>query len=206
MGVVGDIRLRGLADRIRPLIYRPLAFARFTNRTLVVRTAGAPRALVEPIRRAILAEDPEQPIANARSIEEVIAASVAQRRLVLVVLALFAASAMLLAAVGLYGVIAYAVSQRTREIGVRMAVGASGREVLALFLRQGLRLTGLGIALGLAGALGLTRLLASQLYGVRATDPATFASVSGVLLLVALVASFLPARRAARVEPMNALR
>ena len=121
-------------------------------------------------------------------------------------LALFAASAMLLAAVGLYGVIAYAVSQRTREIGVRMAVGASGREVLALFLRQGLRLTGLGIALGLAGALGLTRLLASQLYGVRATDPATFASVSGVLLLVALVASFLPARRAARVEPMNALR
>jgi len=122
------------------------------------------------------------------------------------VLALFAASAMLLAAVGLYGVIAYAVSQRTREIGVRMAVGASGREVLALFLRQGLRLTGLGIALGLAGALGLTRLLASQLYGVRATDPATFASVSGVLLLVALVASFLPARRAARVEPMNALR
>jgi len=113
---------------------------------------------------------------------------------------------MLLAAVGLYGVIAYAVSQRTREIGVRMAVGASGREVLALFLRQGLRLTGLGIALGLAGALGLTRLLASQLYGVRATDPATFASVSGVLLLVALVASFLPARRAARVEPMNALR
>ena len=206
VGVVGDIRLRGLADRIRPLIYRPLAFARFTNRTLVVRTAGAPRALVEPIRRAILAEDPEQPIANARSIEEVIAASVAQRRLVLVVLALFAASAMLLAAVGLYGVIAYAVSQRTREIGVRMAVGASGREVLALFLRQGLRLTGLGIALGLAGALGLTRLLASQLYGVRATDPATFASVSGVLLLVALVASFLPARRAARVEPMNALR
>ena len=113
---------------------------------------------------------------------------------------------MLLAAVGLYGVIAYAVSQRTREIGVRMAVGASGREVLALFLRQGLRLTGLGIALGLAGALGLTRLLASQLYGVRATDPATLASVSGVLLLVALVASFLPARRAARVEPMNALR
>lgn len=198
---MGDLKFA-----IRPLLYRPLAFAPFANRRLVVRTTVAPLALIEPIRKAILAEDPELPIANARSLEQVVAASVAQRRLVLVVLALFAAGAMLLAAVGLYGVIAYTVSQRTREIGIRMAVGASRHDVLRLFVRQGVRLTGLGIALGLAGALGLTRLLASQFYGVHATDPATFASVSGLLFLVALVASLLPARRAARVDPMNALR
>jgi ABC-type antimicrobial peptide transport system permease subunit len=129
-----------------------------------------------------------------------VAASVAQRRLVLAVLGFFAASAVLLAGVGLYGVVACTVSQRTREIGIRMAVGAPRRAVLGLFLHQGARLTGLGIVLGLVGAVALTRLLASQLYGVEPTDPATLAIVAALLLVVALGASFLPARRAAAVD------
>jgi putative ABC transport system permease protein len=207
VGVVGDVRMRELSERIRPLVYWPPGFAHFhPNRQLVVRTQGPPRAFVEPIRKAILAEDPEQPIANVRSLEELVASSVARRRMVLVVLALFAASAMLLAGIGLYGVIAYSVSQRTREIGIRIAVGAGRPEVQRLFIVEGMRLSGLGVLLGLAGALALTRLLESQLYGVPATDALTFASVSCLLLLVALVASFLPARRVASVEPMSALR
>ena len=206
VGVVGDVRLRDLAERIRPTLYRPLAFGWSPARRLVVRTAGSPHAFVEPIRRAILAVEPELPVANPQSLEELVAASVAQRRLVLAVLGFFAASALLLAGIGLYGVVACTVSQRTREIGIRMAIGAPRRAVLGLFLRQGARLTGLGIVLGLLGAIALTRLLASQLYGVEATDPATFAIVAGLLLLVALGASFLPARRAAAVDPINALR
>jgi len=206
VGVVGDVRLRGLAERIRPTLYRSLAFSWSPARRLVVRTVGSPHAFVEPIRRAILAVEPELPLAKPQSLEELVAASVAQRRLVLAVLGFFAASALLLAGIGLYGVVACTVSQRTREIGIRMAVGAPRRAVLGLFLRQGARLTGLGIVLGLIGAVALTRLLASQLYGVEATDPATFAIVAGLLLLVALGASFLPARRAAAVDPMNALR
>ena len=206
VGVVGDVRLRDLAERIRPTLYRPLAFGWSPARRLVVRTAGSPQAFVEPIRRAILAVEPELPIANPQSLEKLVAASVAQRRLVLAVLGFFAASALLLAGIGLYGVVACTVAQRTREIGIRMAIGAPRRAVLGLFLRQGARLTGLGIVLGLLGAIALTRLLGSQLYGVEPTDPATFAAVAGVLLIVALSASFLPARRAAAVDPMTALR
>jgi putative ABC transport system permease protein len=172
----------------------------------VVRTAGSPLAFVEPIRRAILAVEPELPVASPQSLEELVAASVAQRRLVLAVLGFFAVSALLLAGIGLYGVVACTVSQRTREIGIRMAIGAPRRAVLGLFLRQAARLAGLGIVLGLLGAVALTRLLASQLYGVEPTDPATFAAVAGLLLVVALGASFLPARRAVGVDPMDALR
>ncbi len=206
VGVVGDVRLRSLADPVRPLLYRPLAFGWFPGRKLVVRTSGPPLAFVEPIRRALLAVEPDLPVANPQSLEQLVAASVAQRRLVLAVLAFFAASAVLLSGVGLYGVVACTVSQRTREIGIRMAVGAPRRAVLALFLRQGARLTALGIALGLLGAVALTRLLASQLFGVEPTDPLTLTLVALLLLLVALGASFLPARRAAAVDPINALR
>jgi predicted permease len=209
VGVVGDVRMRGLAARLQPMMYRPLAAGRFSNRGVVVRTSLAtPQALIEPIRRAIRAADPEQPVANARTLVEVVAASLAQRRLILRVLALFAGGAMVLAGIGLYGVVACTVSQRTHEIGIRMAVGASRSDVVGLFVGEGLRLTiaGLGLGLGLAGALALMRLLAGQLYGVEPTDPATLAAVAALLLLVSLGASWLPARRAARVDPMQALR
>jgi predicted permease len=206
VGMVGDVRQRGLAARMRPALYRPIAYGRFANRRLVVRTAAAPEALVEPLRRAVLEVDPDLPLAQTRTLEEVVAASLAERRLVLVVLALFAGGAVLLVAVGLYGVIAYTVAQRTHEIGVRLAVGAGPRDVLHLFVGQGVRLAALGTAAGLLGAYALTRLLAAQLYGVLPTDPATFAAVSALLLAVGAAASFLPARRAARVDPIQALR
>ena len=207
VGVVGDVRMRGLAVGVRPMLYRPLAFSPFSNRTLVLRThAGiSPRALIAPARQAILTADPEQPV-QARTLEEVVAASLAQRRLILVILALFAGAAVLLAGVGLYGVIAYTVSQRTQEIGIRMAIGATRSDVVGLFVGEGLRLTGVGVALGVVGAVALVRLLASQLYGIEPTDPATLAAVTLLLLLVAFGASWLPARRAARVDPMQALR
>jgi putative ABC transport system permease protein len=206
VGVVGDLRMRGLAAPTRPMMYRPLAASPFPDRTLVARTSAPPGTLIEPIRRAVLEADPEQPVANARTLEEVVARSVAQRRLVLGVLVLFAGGALLLAGIGLYGVVAYVVSQRTREIGVRMAVGASRRDVLGLFVGQGMRLAAVGIVLGVAGSAGLTRLLASQLYGVQPTDPATFASVALLLAAVTFAACWLPARRAARLDPMSALR
>jgi len=206
VGVVGDVRMRGLADRVRPMMYRPMASSGFTNRTVVVRTSGAPELLIEPVRKAIQSVDAEQPVANVRTLEAVVSASVARRRLVLVVLGFFAGAAMLLAAIGLYGVIAYSVSQRTREIGIRVAVGASRGDVLGLFVRQGLRLAGFGVVIGLGAGLGATRLLRSQLYGVGASDPATLLSASALLLAVALLACLVPARRAARVDPMNALR
>jgi putative ABC transport system permease protein len=134
------------------------------------------------------------------------AALVAQRRFVLLLLAGFAGAALLLAAIGLYGVIAYTVSQRTREIGIRMALGAQRGDVLALMLRQGMQLVGIGVALGAACAFGLTRFLANMLYEVKPTDPSTFVGVSLVLVLVALLAAWLPARRAASVNPAAALR
>jgi predicted permease len=206
VGVVGDVRHRGLASRIRPTLYRPHVFGGFTNRILMVRTTQAPRAMVAEVRQAILQIDPDLPVSNVRSLEEVAAASVAQRRLVLAVLSLFAGAAVLLAAVGLYGVVAYSVSQRTREIGVRMAMGAQRRDVLALFVGHGARMAITGVAIGLLASLGLTRLLTSQLYGVAASDPQTLAAVSLLLLTVAIGASALPARRATRIDPMQALR
>ena len=209
VGIVGDVRLRGLAETVRPLFYRPQSFgwAYWNIRgNLVVRTSVAPRGMAESIRQAILGVDPDQPVTNVRTMEDVIAASVLQRRFILMLLGLFAAAALLLAAIGLYGVIAYAVSQRTREIGIRIALGATRSDVLGLVLRGGMQLAAIGILLGVVGALGLTRVLINQLYEIKPTDPLTFVGVSLVLLFVALFASWLPARRASRVDPMEALR
>ena len=206
VGVVGDVRQRGLGNNARPCVYRPQAFSFQGSGNLLVRTTGAPLALAETVRMAVLEADPDQPVANLRTMEQVLAGSMAQRRFILLLLGGFAGTALLLAGIGLYGVIAYTVSQRTREIGIRMALGASRRNVLNLVLCAGMKLVGIGIVLGGVAALGLTRVLAKLLYGIEPTDPATFACVALLLLLVTLFASWLPARRAARVHPLEALR
>jgi len=208
VGVVADIRQRGLGENVRPCVYRPQAFGSHSPHqgTLIIRTAGSPMARADDVVKAIHEMDPDQPVANVRTLDRVVAALMAQRRFVLLLLGGFAGAALLLAAIGLYGVIAYAVSQRTREIGIRMALGASRGNVLGLVLRQGLTLAGIGVALGVPAALGMTRLLTTFLYEVKPGDPLTFVGVSLTLLLVALLACFIPARRAARVDPMVALR
>lgn len=206
IGVVGDVQARSLGRRVQPMVYLPFAFSGHAVGTIVARTSVEPMSLAETVRRTVLSLDSEQPLANVRPLRAVVARSLAQRRLILALLAGFALSALLLAALGLYGVLAYTVSQRTREIGVRAALGASRRDVLTLMIGEGAKLAGAGIAIGVVGALGLTRVLAGQLYGIESTDPTTFACVTFVLSTVALVAAWIPARRGARIEPMTALR
>ena len=207
VGIVGDVRMRSLTRSAMPMIYRPQAPDQsWRSATLVVRTHRSPLALTESVRQVIGEIDPSQPVANVRTLDDVVNASVAQRRLTLVLLASFAAIALLLAAIGLYGVIAYVVTQRTREFGIRFALGARRRDVLQLVMSQGMKLVIIGLLLGVVGAFSLTHLLTRLLYEIKPTDPITFIGVSAVLLTVALVASWLPARRAARVHPMEALR
>jgi putative ABC transport system permease protein len=160
-----------------------------------------------PVARTDLASlDRDLPLAGVRTMDEVIGRSIAERRFTMLLLATFACVAVMLAAIGVYGVLAYLVSQRTQEIGVRLAIGATPGDVVRLFVREGAGLTLVGVACGLAGALAVTRTLSTLLFGVTTTDPVTFAAVAGTLAIVALLASYLPARRAARVDPMAALR
>jgi len=174
--------------------------------TIVARTSGDPAQLVPAMRRAVAKIDPNVAITEAQTMPAVVALATARTRFDLLLLVVFAGVALTLAAVGIYGVISYGVSQRTRELGVRMALGAGQGEVLAMVLRQGLALALIVTGLGVAAALALSGSMRSLLYGVGATDPATFAAVCVVLLLVAALASYLPARRASRVDPAAALR
>jgi predicted permease len=206
VGVVGDVRMHGLTRPVRPMVYRVQSSDPWRFVTLVIRTAGEPLAIAESVRKTILEIDPDQPVANVRSLAEVVMRSVGDRRLTATLFALFAVAALSLAAIGLYGVIAYAVGQRTREFGIRVALGATKRDVLRLVLRRGMILTGIGLACGLAVSFGLTRVLGKFLYEIKPTDPLTFVCVSLLLLVVALFATWLPARRAAKVNPMVALR
>jgi putative ABC transport system permease protein len=206
VGVIGDVRARGLNRDAKPIVYRPVPQDSWNGGTLVVRTTVTPMALAETVRKAILELDSEQPVANIRPLADVVAGSMSDRRLTVTLLAIFAAAALVLAAIGLYGVIAYAVGQRTREFGIRVALGATKGDVLGLVLRRGIVLTGIGIIAGVAGSLALTGLLTRYLFEVKPTDPVTFVEVSLLLLAVALFASWLPARRAAKVDPMIALR
>jgi putative ABC transport system permease protein len=154
----------------------------------------------------VKALDPDQPVTEVRPMKEVISRSVWQPRLYAILFAVFAGVALILSSVGIYGVMSYAVTQRTHEIGIRMALGASASDVLKMVVGQGMMLTLAGVALGLLGAFGMTRIMSSLLFGISATDPATFAGVSLLLGIVALLACYIPARRATRVDPMTALR
>ncbi len=205
VGIVADVRHRGLDRNRMERIYMPQAFS-FFSCSLVVRTRVEPLTLAKSIRSEIFALDPEQPISNIRTLERVVANSIADRRLMFILLSLFAGTALLLAAIGLYGVMAYSVSQRTQEIGIRMALGAPRSEVLNLVIRQGIKLITKGVIVGLLGALALTRVLSHLLFGVTPTDPVTFAGVVILLMAVTLLACWLPARRVVRTDPMKALR
>ena len=204
IGIVGDIRHRGLEGEARPAMYLPTNQAGWMN--LVVRTQGDPKALALAARKEVQAIDPDQPVAAVRTMDEWVQLSVSGPRYRTTLLALFAVVALLLATTGIYGVMSYSVTQRTHEIGVRMALGARRMDVLKLVVRQGMLLVLIGVALGLAGAFALTRVMSTLLFGVTAKDPVTFVAVGALLTLVAFIACYLPARRATKVDPLVALR
>ncbi|HEU4713071.1 MAG TPA: ABC transporter permease [Pyrinomonadaceae bacterium] len=204
IGVVGDIRHRSLEFAPYAAMYMPTREHGGTN--VVIRTQGDPLTLVPAVRGVVQAIDPDQPIAAIRTMDEWVDTSTATPRYRTTLLALFAALAMILAATGIYGVMSYSVAQRTHEIGVRMALGARRVDVLRLVVRQGMLLVVIGLAIGLAGAVALTRVLATLLFGVTAKDPLTFVAVAALLSAVALIACYIPARRATKVNPLEALR
>ncbi|HYW31072.1 MAG TPA: ABC transporter permease [Gemmatimonas sp.] len=207
VGVVGHARHEGLDAEARVQIYRPYAqVGGGGGAAIVLRTTGDPLAMVPTLRTAIHGIDRDLPLANIRTMEKMIDDSMGRRRLSTTLLGTFSAIALLLATIGIYGVMAYSVSQRQRELGIRMALGSTRDRVLRLVLRQGMQLALAGVAIGLFGAFALTRLVESQLYGVEATDPTTFVAVTALLTSVALAASLVPAMRATRVDPAIALR
>jgi putative ABC transport system permease protein len=210
VGVIRDVRGAGLELRPRPAIYGPFEQdpAYWDEMTAVVRFAdgGLAPALEQRVRGEIRRIDPDLPLANFRTVETLVGNAMARPRFGTFLMTVFAATALVLAMVGLYGVVAYSAAQRTRELGVRMALGAPRFELLMLVIAQGMRPALVGLALGVAGAFGLSRLLASQLYDISPTDPRTLVGVSLALVAVALLACWLPARRAARIDPMLALR
>jgi putative ABC transport system permease protein len=206
VGVVGDVKTNGLDLAVGPMIYWPyFQFPELFN-TIVVRGDGDPSSLAPAVKAAIWSVKKDQPIAQIETLDQLLSESLARRRLYMTLLGVFAGAALLLAAVGIYGMVSYSVSQRIREMGIRIAIGAERGDVLWLIIGHGAKVALLGIFVGLAAALALTRLMASLLFGVRATDPPTFLTVAALLTLVALGASWLPARRAMRVDPMVALR
>lgn len=206
IGVTGEVRQHGLNQGVWDCIYLPQAFSGLGSRRVLLRTTVPPLALANSIRQAVLAIDPDQPISNLRTLEEVVRGSYSQNRLMLTLLGLFAGAALLLAAIGLYGLVACSVVQRKRELAIRMALGAQRGEVLAQVMRQGFNLTLIGVLIGLCVSFALTRVLTHLLFQVRPRDPITFVGVCLLLTAVALLACWLPARRAGQVDPMEALR
>ena len=206
IGVVGDVRHAGLHEAPRAMTYWPYPRFSYPGMTLALRTAGDPRAIANTVIAIVREQDPALAVADVKTMGEIVSESVAERRMTMTLLAVFAVAALLLAAVGIYGVIAYSVSQRTQEIGIRMALGAQQSDVLRMVVGQALVLTLTGIAIGGAGALLLTRLMRDLLFHTRPADPVTFVAVAALLATVALAASYFPGRRAAGVDPVVALR
>jgi len=205
VGVVGDTKTGSLTGQGGAQIYVPNAQAQWNLMGLVIRTAGDPAAFAATLRHEVQALDKDQPIYNVRTMDDVVANSLGTRRVSMQLLTVFAIAALLLAAIGIYGVMAYSVTQRTQEIGIRMALGAQKWDVLRLVVRQGMTLAAIGVVVGLVGALGLTRVISNLLFGVGASDPTTFIGISLLLIAVAFVACYLPARRAAKLDPVIAL-
>jgi ABC-type antimicrobial peptide transport system permease subunit len=203
---VSDVQNRRLTEPAQPILYQSLEQSPSLAVALLVRTRGPQPALAEALAEAVRGVDRDVPIYEVRTMEERLATAVAQRRFLMRVVLAFGGAAVGLALLGLYGVISYSVSRRTREIGIRVAVGARQLDIARLVAWQGLRLAAAGLAIGVAAAFGLTRLIQAQLYGVGRLDPVTFAVVVVVVAGAALAAMLLPARRAARVDPIVALR
>jgi putative ABC transport system permease protein len=206
VGVVGDVRNRNLSTDAKPAYYVPQTQVPFSQMVGVVKTVNEPRSLIPVVTKEVAAMDSDIPLFGVKSMEEYLSASVAAPRFSTTLLSIFAAVALVLTVVGLYGVMSYSVAQRTNEIGIRLALGAQSRDVLLMIVKQGSTLILVGLALGLAGAFAATRLVASLLFGVTAKDPFTFAAVAVLLALVGLLACYIPAWRATKVDPMEALR
>ena len=207
VGVVGRVKMEGLSqDSNRVQGYFPFWQLPFSGMTVIIKASGAPDQLIAAARAQVKQVDPDQPIYNIKTMDEIRAESVAPERLNLTLFSIFAGIALVLAVVGIYGVMSYTVTQRTHEIGIRMAIGAQQRDVFKMVIGQGMMLALIGIAIGLVGAFALTRLMSTMLFGVTATDPATFAAIAILLTAVALMACYLPGRRATKVDPVISLR
>ncbi|HSH38579.1 MAG TPA: ABC transporter permease, partial [Chthoniobacterales bacterium] len=206
VGVVGDIRESALNKEAEPAIYWPHPREPYGGMALVVRTSGDATRFIAPIQKEIRTLDPEQPVADVRTLEQVVAKSIARPRFNTLLLAIFAGVALVLASVGLYGVMNYSATQRTHEVGIRMALGATRADIMRLVVGNGMLLTMIGIGIGVVASIGLTRVMQSFLFGVGATDALTFIAVSTLLIVVALIANYIPARKATRVNPVIALR
>jgi putative ABC transport system permease protein len=206
VGVLGDVRNSGLAADTKPEIFLPFAQLPWASMNLLVRTAGDPHGSVAAVRQCVRAVDPDQPVTRVRSMDEVLAEGARQPRFLTTLLGGLAAIALLLAVVGVYGAVGHSVTQRTQEMRIRLALGAGRSDILRLVLLQGLTPACAGIAIGVVGSLGLTRLMTKMLYHVSTTDPAAFGGGAALFAVVAMLASYLPARRAMQVDPAIALR
>ena len=206
VGIIGDVKDAGLNEPTPPQAFMPYRQWPVDSMTIVMKTTTPPESLAAAVRQEVRAIDPNLPVSSIASLESVVAESISQPRFYMLLLAVFATVALVLAAIGIFGVLSYAVSQRTREIGIRMALGAPGRSVVHLIVRQAMVLVLCGVAAGTIAALFASRTMARMLFGVTPTDPVTFSAVAAVLVTVALFASYLPARRATRVDPIVALR
>jgi len=206
VGIVGDIRYEGLAEEAGSLVYVPQRQDTWNSMIFVVRSASDPLPLISSARSAIWSLDSKLTVSEVKTMDAIIATELARPRFSMLLLGIFALVALALSAVGIYGVMTYSVSQRTREIGIRMALGAARQDVLTMVAGKGLLLAAIGGAIGLTGALALTRLMKNLLFDVSPADPQIFLLVPAVLFAVALAACYLPARRATRIDPMEALR